>query len=120
MTELTRLETVWNEAHLRGDAAALDRLFADDILIVVPNMAAMTKGDALGVFRSGRMHFDKYATSRTRTRLYGDAAVVTGRLQRHRDMNGRAVDDDWQFTKVYIRRTGGWQVVSFHASPFAE
>jgi ketosteroid isomerase-like protein len=120
MTELTRLESACNQAHLLGDAAALDRIFADDIVIAVPSMTAMTKADALGIFRSGKIHFDKYATSRMRTRLYGDAAVVTGRLQRHRDMGGRAVDDDWQFTKVYIRRTAGWQVVSFHASPYAE
>jgi hypothetical protein len=28
----------------------------------------------------------------------------------------RTVDDDWRFTKVYLRRAGGWQGVSFHAS----
>ena len=29
LSELMRLEAVWNEAHLRGDASALDRLWAD-------------------------------------------------------------------------------------------
>lgn len=28
--ELLRLESVWNEAHVRGDAGVLDRLWADD------------------------------------------------------------------------------------------
>jgi hypothetical protein len=27
---LERLETEWNVAHVRGDAAALDRIFSDD------------------------------------------------------------------------------------------
>jgi hypothetical protein len=27
-----------------------------------------------------------------------------------------ATVDDWRFTKVYLRRAGRWQVVSFHAS----
>jgi len=29
---------------------------------------------------------------------------------------GATADDDWRFTKVYVRRDGRWQVVSFHAS----
>ena len=114
---LTRLETDWNTAHVQGDAAALDRLFADDLLVVVPGMRTMTKADSLGVFATGRMKFDRYESSETKFRIYGDTALVTGRIRRTRTMPGRgAIDDDWQFTKVYLRRSGRWQVVSFHAS----
>jgi hypothetical protein len=35
--------------------------------------------------------------------VYGDAAVVTGRLQRNSKLNGQQVSDDWRFTKVYTR-----------------
>jgi ketosteroid isomerase-like protein len=116
VAELTRLETVWNEAHLHGDAETLDRLWADDLVITVPNMPVMAKADVLGMWRSGRVKIQRYETSDTRIRVYGDAAVVTGRVKRTRDFNGRTVDDDWRFTKVYVRRAGGWQVVAFHAS----
>ncbi len=37
-------------------------------------------------------------------------------LIRGRVMADRRVEDDWRFTKVYVRRAGRWQVVSFHAS----
>ena len=30
--------------------------------------------------------------------------------------NGRPVEDDWRFTKIYQRTAGGWRVVSFHTS----
>jgi enterochelin esterase family protein len=36
IAELTRLETVWNDAHLRGDAEALAGLCADDLVVTVP------------------------------------------------------------------------------------
>jgi ketosteroid isomerase-like protein len=114
-----RLEADWNSAHMRGDAAALDRIFADDLLVVVPGMPTMTKAGSLGVFASGRMKFDKYETSETTVRLYEGTAIVTGRLRRTRTMVDRTVDDDWRFTKVYIRRDGQWRVVSFHASNVA-
>lgn len=43
--ELQRLETVWNEAHERGDVDALEALWADDIEVAVPKMPVMTKAD---------------------------------------------------------------------------
>jgi hypothetical protein len=117
MMQLARLETVWNEAHLRGDADALDRLWADDFVATVPNMRAMAKADTIGVWRTGRMKFDRYETSDIRARVYDATAIVTGHVKRTRNMGGRAIDDDWLFTKVYVRRGNGWQVVAFHASP---
>jgi ketosteroid isomerase-like protein len=116
VTTLTRLETDWNAAHVRGDAAALEQLFADDAVVMVPGMRVMTKADAVGMFTSGRMKFERYETSETKFRVYDASAIVTGRLRRTRVVAGAAVDDDWRFTKVYVRRAGRWQVVSFHAS----
>jgi hypothetical protein len=49
--------------------------------------------------------------------LYGDAAVVTGRLKRTRLVDSKEIRDDWRFTKVYVRRTSAWRVVAWHASP---
>ena len=46
--DLERLEQVWNEAHLRGDAEILDDLWADDFVVTVPGMALMTKSDVIG------------------------------------------------------------------------
>ncbi len=117
--ELSRLEDVWNEAHLRGDANVLDSLWANDLVVTVPNMKVLTKSEAIGILRSGRMKFKHYQTSDIRIRVYGEAAVVTGQLQRTRSINGQDVDDNWRFTKVYIRRAGRWQVVAWHASTIA-
>jgi ketosteroid isomerase-like protein len=116
---LERLEAEWSDADVRGDAAALDRLFSDDLVVVVPGMRVMTRTDALGNVHARRMKFDRYETSETKFRVYDDTAIVTGRLRRTRLVAGATVDDDWRFTKVYIRRADRWQVVSFHASTTA-
>ena len=114
--ELQRLERVWNEAHIRGDSKTLSRLWADDLEVAVPKMPVMKKEELLKFVDSGRMTFQRYETSELNFRIYGQSAVVTGRLQRKREINGRAVEDDWRFTKVYQRTADGWRVVSFHAS----
>jgi ketosteroid isomerase-like protein len=118
--ELEHLETVWNEAHERGNSNALEALWADDLEVVVPQMPVMTKADVLRFARSGRMKFLHYETSDLRVRVYGNAAVVTGRLQRTRSLNGNEISDDWRFTKIYVRQSGKWRVVSFHASETAK
>jgi ketosteroid isomerase-like protein len=113
---VTRLEAVWNGAHLRSDAPALDHLWADELVAIVPKMTPLPKQDALAFLRSGRMKFLRYESSDLAVRVYGDAAVATGRLLRSRELGGQTLQDNWRFTKVYIRRAGQWRVVAFHAS----
>jgi ketosteroid isomerase-like protein len=117
--ELERLENVWNEAHEHGDAATLESLWADDLEVAVPKMPVMTKPQVLSFARSGRMRFLHYTTSDLNVRVYRDAAVVTGRLQRTRLLDGQEVVDDWRFTKTYVRQNQKWRVVAFHASEAA-
>lgn len=118
--ELERLEAVWNEAHEHGDSTALEALWADDLEVAAPKIPVITKAEAVSYARSGRMKFLHYTTSDVRVRVYGDAAVVTGRLLRTRLQDGKEISDDWRFTKVYVREAQKWLVVAFHASESAQ
>jgi len=113
--QLTALEAAWNTAHLKSDAAALDRLWADDIEIFVPRSRPIGKAEALAAHKDGGATFSRFETSDVHPRVTGDVAVVTGRLQRARSASGRLVVDDWQFRKVYRRDPAGWRVISYFA-----
>ena len=102
--------------HLSGNADALERVWADDLVVTVPNMPVMDKSESLAFVRSGKMRFQVYKTSDLRIRVYRDAALVTGQLERTRSANRGEFEDDWRFTKVYVRRQGRWQVVAWHGS----
>ena len=114
--ELTRLEKLWNDSHLKGDADALAQLWDDDLSVIVPKMRPIDKNGGLAMLRSGRFKFTRYETSDLSTRFYGNAAIVTGRVQRTRKMGEREMQDDWHFSKVYIRRNKEWRVVLWQAS----
>ena len=114
--ELTRLETVWNEAHLSGNAAAVDSLWSDELVVTMPDMPLMNKEESLAIWKAGNMRFAIYKTSDLRIRVFKDAAVVTGQLERIRNANSQQFEDDWRFTKVYVRRNGRWLVVAWHGS----
>jgi creatinine amidohydrolase/Fe(II)-dependent formamide hydrolase-like protein/ketosteroid isomerase-like protein len=113
--DLAALETAWNTAHLQHDAAALDRLWADDIVVFVPGSRPMNKTDALATFKGGPATFTRFETAGVHPRVTGDLAVVTGRVQRTRSTNGSAASEDWHFRKVYRREKTGWRVISYHA-----
>lgn len=115
-TVLTALEQKWDAAHRAADVATLDRLMIDSIVVVVPGMAPMTKANALGVLASGHIKFTRYEASEISIRAWDGIAIVNGRLQRTRVVDRHSLDDDWLFTKVYLKLAGSWQVVSFHAS----
>lgn len=114
--EIVKLEHAWNEAHLRRDAEALKALWADDLVVVVPGMAPMTKHDVLSFAESGRMAFTAYETSDLQIRSFNHTAIVTGSLHRSRTLGGKAVEDRWRYMKVYVMLGGHWQVVAFYAS----
>jgi ketosteroid isomerase-like protein len=114
--EFQRLETTWNKAHLAGDAAALDALWADELVVTVPKMPVFNKAKSLAIWRSGKMKFKKYETSDLSVRPFGDTVIVTGALVRERSFMEKEIHEDWRFTKVYVRRDGKWQVVAWHAS----
>ena len=116
VAELTRLEIVWNDAHLRADPAALEHLWADELVAIVPRMAPLPKQDALAFVRSARMKFLRYESADFTVKIYGDSAVARGRLLRARELGGQTMQDNWRFTKVYVRQAGQWHVVAFHAS----
>ncbi|HYC51463.1 MAG TPA: nuclear transport factor 2 family protein [Gemmatimonadaceae bacterium] len=115
--ELLALETRWNDAHIYADTATLYRLWADDIIVIVPDMRPFTKDDLKAFWRSGRSNITRHETSDVTVRGYDNTAVVEGRLRRQQSFSGQVESSEWRFTKIYVKRNGRWQVVSYHASP---
>ena len=110
------LERVWNRAHLDSDTDALDALWADDIIIVVPGMAPLSKADSLKMWQAVPVKFTQYKSSGVSARVEGKVAVVTGRISRARTFGDRSAEEQWYFTKVYRLANSSWRVIAFHAS----
>jgi hypothetical protein len=118
--ELTRLETVWNEAHVKGDSETLDKMWDKELVVTVPKMMPLTKSQSLEVWKSGKFKIESYKSSDVNIKVHGDTAVVTGRIARTRTIGDRKLDDNWLFTKVYVRDKDTWKVLAFHASDVPE
>ena len=51
-----------------------------------------------------------------KARVYGDAAVVTGRNTSKETLKGKDISGLYRWTDTWIKEAGRWQCVATHAS----
>ena len=104
------------QAQIGADAAALDRIYADDFIGVGPSGTVRTKPQVISDFTSGDLKFQSIATDEVQVRVYEKAAVETGLSTMVGQDKGKAVPRDTRFTRVWIMQQGHWRLVSNHYS----
>ena len=113
---LGKLDRERIQAQIGADAAALDRLYAEDFIGIGPSGAVRTKAQVIADFTSGSLRFKSITTDDVRWRVYGNTAVETGRSTMIGQDRGKAVPRDNRFTRVWVERQGRWQLAANHYS----
>jgi ketosteroid isomerase-like protein len=108
----------WADAEERGDGTFLEGALTDDFVGVGPLGFMLTKGQWLGRF-SGGLSYASFAIDEAQTRLYGKAAVATGRQVQAGSFQGNDVGGEFRTTLVLVERDGRWLLAGWHASPIA-
>ena len=114
--EILQLERERNRAILHGDAAALERMTADDYTFITLRGELRTKAEIVQGFKSGSFHYDSREISELNVRVYGSTAVVTGRSNQKGQENGKDYSGDYRFTRVYSKQGGLWQTVALQTT----
>jgi ketosteroid isomerase-like protein len=117
--ELLELMQDWMNAEVKGDMAFLDRFIADDCTITDSAGTVWTKAQFLAGLKSGEGAVLSYALDNMKARVYGDAAVVTGRMTAKQTFQGNDISGQYQCTDTFIRTAGRWQCVAIHLSMIA-
>jgi ketosteroid isomerase-like protein len=115
-TALNQLDQERIQAQIGADAAALDRLYADDFIGIGPSGSVRTKAQVIADFTSGSLRFQSITTDDVLWRAYGNTAVETGISTMIGQDGGKAVPRDNRFTRVWVERQGRWQLVANHYS----
>ena len=114
--EIRKLETERNDAIVHGDAAALERMTSDDYSFITLRGEMKSKADIVKGFASGTYKYDTREISDLVVRVYGNAAVVTGRSQQKGSEDGKDYSGDYRFTRVYVKHKGHWVTVALQAT----
>jgi uncharacterized protein (TIGR02246 family) len=104
------------QAQIHADAAALDRIYADDFIGVGPSGTVRTKPQVIADFTSGELKFQSITTDEVQIRVYGNTAVETGLSTMNGQDKGKAVPRDTRFTRVWVKERGRWRLVANHYS----
>lgn len=110
--ELIRLDQVWNEAEVRGDTAALERLLSDDFVSVGLRGTIQARAEVLEDFRSGDAKLTSLVADDYRVRIYGETAVMTHRATLKGTYKGQDISNTYRTTHVWVKQHGRWQVVA--------
>ena len=114
--EIVEMERQTKEASLRRDADFSARTLADDYVAITPLGQVTTKQETITARRSGQLRYEAMNVTDMVVRLYGDTAVVTARA----DVRGHQLGEDfsgpYRYTRVWVRRNGRWQTVSYQAT----
>ena len=114
--EILDMERQAREASLHRDADFPQRTLAEDYVAITPLGQVTTKQDTVSARKSGQLRYDNINITDMVVRVYGDTAVVTARA----DVKGHQLGEDfsgpYRYTRVWVRRTGHWQAVSYQAT----
>jgi ketosteroid isomerase-like protein len=110
--EVKKISQAYDQAWLRQDAAAFERLLADDAILVDENGRLTTKAEVIANAKSGAVKFEVGKSEDVKRYFYGNTVVTTGRWTEKSTNNGRQVNSTMQNTTVYAKRNGNWQVVA--------
>jgi ketosteroid isomerase-like protein len=114
--EIVDMERQVKEASLRRDADFSQKTLAEDYVAISPLGQVSTKQDTLSVRRSGQLRYDTINITDMVVRVYGDTAVVTARAEVRGHQLGEDFSGPYRYTRVWVRRSGHWQTVSYQAT----
>ncbi len=110
------LDTQYQAAVEKIDAATMDRILADDFILVTGNGKTFTKADLLKEARKGTVVYEHQSDTEQTVRVWGDTAVVTAKLWEKGTQDGKPFDYTLWFSDTYVRSPTGWRYVFGQAS----
>ncbi len=109
-----------NQAALKGDTARYDQLVADDYISISVLGRTSTKAELLENFKSGKVKFEAIDVLDVKVRVYGDTALVNSTANVKGYSGTMDISGQYRSVRVWVKRKGQWQSVSFQATRVAK
>jgi len=117
---IVTLEREYDQAYVRADAKALERLQTSDFRMTARGRV-MTGTELLARLKDTshpRDVIESLTTDDVQVRVYGDTAVTTGHWKRvSKNAEGKDTSAEGFFTRVWVKQNGTWLMSVAHYSP---
>lgn len=113
---VAELDTEYQAAVRNNDVATMDRILADDFVLVTGRGRVFTKADLLKDAAAKSTIYEHQEDSNQKVRIWGNTAVVTALLWLKGTRDGKPFDYRLWFSDTYVRTPKGWRYVFGQAS----
>ncbi len=110
------LDTEYQAAVKHNDAATMDRILADDFVLVTGRGQTYSKADLLRDARNKTSVYEHQEEIEQKVRVWGDTAVVTALLWIKGTSGDKPFERKLWFSDTYVRTAKGWRYVLGQAS----
>ena len=115
--EILTLEEALTRTEMRVDVEALDRIYADDIMVTAPIGICVDKPVIMTEIRQAEKAIvGRYDKDDLKVRAYGDTAVSSYRMTAEATFQGKEIKRQLCITNVWLKRNGGWQIIARHTA----
>jgi hypothetical protein len=116
--EIRRLEEALTQTEMRLDVAALDGIYAADIMVTAPIGICVDKPAVMAEVKQAaeKAVVGRYDKADLKVRAFGDTAVSSYRMTAWATVEGTEIKRALCITNVWMLRSGNWQIVARHTA----
>lgn len=116
--EIRKLEEALTQTEMKVDVDALDRIYADDIMVTAPIGICVDKPAVMTEIRQAaeKAVVGRYDKDELKVRAFGDTAVSSYRMTAEATFEGTEIKRQFCSTNVWMKRNGHWQIVARHTA----
>ncbi len=116
--QVLKMGQEYNNLIVRGDAAEIEKILADDYIYTDDKGKILNKTEDLATYKNRQSKIEFAETTDQKVRIIGNnAAVETGTFHvKGIDKDGKPFDETERYTTTWTARNGQWKIVADHTS----
>lgn len=117
---ILKLEQAWEDALVKNDFPALDKLYADNLIYTHSSGVVDNKTTYIDNLKAGNTKYLSLKRDDIKVTVYGNTAVVTCHWLIKLLSKGNPVEVNARYLHVYVKQKAGWQMVAHQATRIAQ
>lgn len=118
--EILKLEQQWQDALVKADGAALEKLYAEGLVYTHSNAAVDNKASYIAKIKSGATKYESIKRDDIKVGVFGDTAIVTCHWLVHAVSGSNQIHTDARFIHVYVKQKNGWHMIAHQSTLIAK
>ncbi|MBI5084628.1 MAG: nuclear transport factor 2 family protein [Acidobacteria bacterium] len=118
--EIRKAESAWAAAVQGRDFAALEAMYADDLIYAHSSGVVESKKQYMDRIRQGLQRYDEVKHESIRVVPHGGTAIAHCILRMRGKSNERSFDDHLMMMHVWVKRGGAWRLAAHQTTKLAD